>query len=62
MLSVVIVVASLIADLAIGMAAYKMSKSNATTNASLLSLLAKHSEKLENHESRIGVLEQKKAA
>jgi hypothetical protein len=57
MLSVVIIVASLIADLAIGMAAYKMAKSSMTTNATLLSLLSKHAEKIEDHEFRIVVLE-----
>ncbi len=62
MLSIIVLIATLIADAAIGMAAYKMAKTNTTTNASLLTLLSKHAEKLENHESRIGVLEQKKAA
>lgn len=46
-----------IADLAIGAAAWKMAKSNTTTNASLLVLLTKHSERLESHETRIVALE-----
>jgi hypothetical protein len=54
----------LLADLAIGALAYRLSKSNEKqlaqhqqTDASLLTLLAKHSDKLDNHEVRIGALE-----
>lgn len=58
MITVVITVAALVADLAIGMAAYKMSKSNTTTNVTLLSLLSKHGEVLADHGHRIVRLEQ----
>jgi hypothetical protein len=47
----------LVADLAIGAAAWKMAKSNTQTNATLLSLLTQQQRRIDDHEVRIVVLE-----
>lgn len=60
-MSIAILIATIVADLVVGLSAMKMAKAATQTNASVLSLLAKHADRLENHEVRIVVLERKAA-
>jgi hypothetical protein len=64
MTTLAVLIATLLADACIGFAAYKLSKTNTQTNATLLTLLTKsaersdkHESRLENHEVRIVILE-----
>lgn len=66
MLTIVIVIASVLADLAVGMAAFKMAKSaaaaqaaNTATDAKLLEMSTKQQDQINNHEYRIVILERK---
>lgn len=67
-MSIVLLIATLLADLVVGMAAMKMAKAaqssqtaQTTTNTNVLALLSKHSDTLNNHEYRIIVLERQAA-
>lgn len=68
MVTVAILLATILVDLAVGMVAYKLSKSNQAviasnteTNASLVALLSKQQTQIDNHEYRIVILERKAA-
>ncbi len=61
MLEILVLVASLIADAAIGYAAMKMAKSNSAVLPQLTKLMSDHGNRLDNHEVRIVILEKKVA-
>lgn len=64
MLTILVLLATLLADLAVGVAAYKMAKAanqatatNTQTSARILELISKQDLRLDNHEVRIEDLE-----